>query len=58
MQKSKIIVQYILLFPGLFSFELMSLLLCSFELNRGDFPPLTYFEMMDLTLSLVNVFLF
>lgn len=48
MQKSRIIEQYILLFFILFSFELMFLLLCSFELNRGNFPPLTYFEMMDL----------
>lgn len=58
MQESRIIVQYILLFLSLFSFELMSLLLCSFEVNRGNFPPLTYFEMMDLTRGFVNVFLF
>lgn len=58
MQKSRKIVQYILLFLSLFSFELMSQLFCSFELNRGNFPPLTYFEKMDLTPSFVNVFLF
>lgn len=61
MQKSRKIVQYILLFLSLFSFELMSQLFCSFELNRGNFPPDilwedgSYSELCECVFVLISV---